>query len=315
MGITAIVLAGDRRASHPVFGMNKALLPLEGRAVIAHVVRTLADVDVIGTVCVVGPVDRLTAALASVPERPGQVRRILPQGRSLYDNVWHTFLRLVTGEEQPNEAAAARVHGDALVAVIAGDIPLATPCEVEDFLARADMTAWDYVVGLTPIEALEPYAPTAARMGVRMAALNVAEGGFRQNNLHLIRPFHVHRKYYVEEFYEARYQKEWWNAAVLMAKVFSHGGTIRALTYLARMQLAMRAQARGQERVAHWARRSVPMADVCATVGRMLRTRFTALVCPFGGAALDIDNEHDLAAMAENFRVWRGRLLREVHAA
>lgn len=316
MGFTTIVLAGDRTASHPVFGRNKSLLPLRGRPLVAHVVRTLMDVPAVDAVWVVGPEAKLRAALADLPPRAGQQRHIMPQGRTLYDNVWSTFLRILTDTPTPDEAALEAEFGDTTIAIIPGDIPLATAAEIEDFLDRADLTQHDYVLGLTPIEALQPFAPNRAHMGVRMAALNVAEGGFRQNNLHILRPFRVGNKHYVEEFYEHRYQKEWWNMFRIVATIATrHEGTLRAVMYVLRMQIAMRAQALRWPRIAAWARRGVHMDDVSAALSRLLRTRFTTLICPAAGAALDIDNEHDLAAMTENYTTWRQRLLRETYAA
>lgn len=316
MGLTMLVLAGDSRASHPVFGANKALLPIHGRALVAHVVRTLADVPQIDRVFVVGPPARLRVALAGVGRAPDQERRILPQGPTMYDNVMRTFLATLTDDATPDAAALADRHADAVIGAVAGDAPLLTAAETQDFLTRADMTRYDYVLGLTPIDALEPFTPSRQHSGVRMAALNVAEGGFRQNNLHVLRPFRIVNRHYLEEFYEARYQKQWWNALRLIASVaWKHEGTAEAVGYVIRMQMAMRAQYRGWEGVLRRARRGVTMADVSTAVGRLLRTRFTALVCPGPGAALDVDNEHDLASISAHFTEWRRRLLAADHAA
>lgn len=315
MGLTTIVLAGDSLASHPVFGRNKALLPVQGRALVAHVVRTLVDVPEVERVWIVGPADRLALALADVPVRPGQERHIVPQGRNLYANVWDTFLRTLTDEREPDLRRLERLYADTVIAVAGGDVPLLTAPEMRHFLAGANMDHADYVVGLTAIEALEPYAPQHERFGIRMAALNVAEGGFRQNNLHVVRPFRIANMEYMEEFYEHRYQKEWWNSIQLVLSLATkQRGTVRAITYLARMQAAMRAQQHGRLRLAERMRRGVRMADVCKTISHLLGTRFTTLVCPGAGSALDIDNEHDLVAIASNFTRWRHRLLAEAYA-
>ncbi len=315
MGVTTIVLAGDRLASHPVFGRNKALLPVQGRALVAHVVRALLDVPDVDRVCVVGPVDRLQAVLASVPTRADQERQLVPQGRTLYDNVWRAFLQTLGDGATPDAETLAGTHGDALVAIVTGDAPLLTAPEMNHFLRHADMERYDYVLGLTPIESLVPYAPKRRSLGIRMAALNVAEGGFRQNNLHMVRPFRVANKQHIEEFYEHRYQKEWWHALRLVASVvMQHEDTLRALEYLARMQVSMRAQLYGWPRLAARVRRGVRMADVCAVVSSLLHTRFATLVCPGAGSALDIDNEHDLVAMTTHFTEWHRHLLAGLYA-
>lgn len=315
MSLPTIVLAGDRTASHPIFGVNKALLPVAGRPLVAHVVRALADVPEVDRVIVVGPVDRVKAALANLPARADQERRIVPQGATMYANVWRGFLASLTDAAEPDSAQLEAQYPDAVAAVVTGDIPLITAADVQEFLNRANMREYDYVLGITPIEALAPYAPQQHHTGVHMAAINLAEGGFRQNNLHLIRPFRIANKHYVEEFYEARYQKEWWNAFRLIALIaLKHEGTFRAVNYAVCMQLAMRAQRLGRERITAWARRRVRMADVCDAVSRLLHTRFTTLPCPTVGATLDIDNEHDLVTMSTHFREWRKRLLAETYA-
>ena len=61
--LDAVVLAGDRGAYKPVGGENKALLQVEGIPVIAHVISALQRCRYVTRIFVVGPRERILAAL------------------------------------------------------------------------------------------------------------------------------------------------------------------------------------------------------------------------------------------------------------
>src|SRR5205809_2830273 len=92
--LDVIVTAGDRDASRPVLGDNKAFLPLAGVPIINYVLRAVDQARYTARIFVVGDTARLAAALA-VPPTPWcgtHPLYLLEQRNTLYENIWHAFL-------------------------------------------------------------------------------------------------------------------------------------------------------------------------------------------------------------------------------
>ena len=291
----AIVLAGDKRGSHPVFGANKNLLEVGGEPLVRHVVRTLLEVEQVEAIYVVGPEKETRAALAGLAARTDRPVQVVPQRETIVQNCWQGMRRALGAESTADLEGLKTEHADAVALVLPGDLPFLDPAEVRHFLRHADMRRYDYVVGLTPIETLDRVVDEAEVPELRKPALHMAEGRVRQNNLHLIRPFAIAHLEHFENFYEHRYQKELWNTLKMLWAVLRESGGISrpVLLYLA-AQAAMRFELMGFPRIAAWFRRKVPTASMCAAISRFSGCRFGVLKGPSAGAALDVDSERDL---------------------
>ena len=293
--VPAIVLAGDKRGSHPVLGANKNLLEVGGEPIVRHVVRTLLEVEEIAAVYVVGPEDAVRRALEGLAPPAHRPVLAVPQRETIVQNCWQGVRSALGAESTADLDGLKADHADAVALVLPGDLPFLDPAEVRHFLRHADMEHYDYVLGLTPIEALNRVLHEAKVPELQKSALHMAEGRVRQNNLHLIRPFAIAHLEYFERFYEVRYQKEFWNTVrVLWVLLRGSGGISRPVGYYLFAQAAMRADLMGFERIAAWFRRRVPTAGMCAAVSRFGGCRFGALTGPGAGAALDVDSERDL---------------------
>ncbi len=295
MAVPAIVLAGDRRGSHPVFGTNKNLLEVGGEPLVRHVVRSLLEVEEIAAIHVVGPPAEIASALSGLPENADRPLRIVPQRETLVQNCWAGFRRSLSDLQRPDPAQLERDHREAVGLFLPGDLPFLEADEVRYFLRQADLSRYDYLLGLAGMDPLDRVVTEAGVPELRKPALQMAEGRFRQNNLHLIRPHVVKHLAYFDRFYEVRYQKEFWNSLrVVLGVLRISGGVSRPVLYYLCAQLAMRAELAGLERLAAWLRRRVPMAKICAAMSRFTGCRFGFLAGPPAGAVLDVDTERDL---------------------
>ncbi len=293
--VPAIVLAGDRRGSHPVLGANKNLLEVGNEPIVRHVVATLLEVAEVAQVFVVGPEAELQRALAGLAGENGRRPHIVPQRETLVQNCWRGFRRCLGAGDGADLDHLKADHADAVALFLSGDLPLLDPGGVSHFLSLADMERHDYLLGLTRAETLERVLSEAGIPELRKPALQMAEGRMRQNNLFLIRPFAVRHLEYFDRFYEVRYQRELWNTVkVIWALLRASGGISRPLGYYLFAQAAMRADLVGLERLAAWFRRRVPMARVCAAMSRFMGCRFGFLTVASAGAVLDVDTEKDL---------------------
>jgi molybdopterin-guanine dinucleotide biosynthesis protein A len=186
--VPAIVLAGDKRGSHPVFGVNKNLLEVGGEPLVRHVVRTLLDVEGIDAIYAVGPQQEIERALDGIEYPTHRPVHVVRQRETIVQNCWQGLRRALGADGSADLEALKVDHADAVALVLPGDLPFLDPAEVRYLLQHADMEHYDYVLGLTPIEALDRVVHEAEVPELRKPALHMAEGRVRQNNLHLIRP-------------------------------------------------------------------------------------------------------------------------------
>ena len=219
-----VIAAGNRRASRAVLGTNKIVLPVAGAPVITHVLSAVERAECTDRIFVVGDVRELEQALASThsPFQGLCPLHLIEQYQTFYENVWEGFLRTLP-DYDPNarwQIYMDRPEVDKAVLFMSGDIPLATPQEIDAFVAACDLSRFDYFLGVTPETMLRAYYPRQGRPGITMSYFTLRNLRIRQNNLHLVRPFRLGNRFYIEKMYEYRYQKEWHNIAKLSWELF-----------------------------------------------------------------------------------------------
>ena len=148
-----------------------------------------------------------------------------------------------------------------------------------------------------------------------MASFNVAEGRFRQSNLHYVRPFRMGNRHYIEDMYENRYQKQIGSVIALgwriLSREFRHLWVIPVYLW---MHLAGWFERRGRLALSDRVRAGVPLATVERGLSALLQTRVATVVTALGGAAVDIDNEVDLAAAEKMLGPWKAYQTRTARA-
>jgi hypothetical protein len=308
--VPAVVTAGDRAAAKHVRGESKPYLVLEGRALVARVVAALQRVPEVSEVWVVGDAERLAAALEPVRAELRKPLHVVPQFRNLYENAWETYRRLLPGAGPAGRDPAGERDLDQRVLYLSADIPFATPQEISHFVRVGLSLACDYAVGLSSERSMEDFYPEAGAPGIRMAYFNLREGRFRQNNLHLVRPARLEHRFYIEEMYEHRHQRQFGQIAALAFRLWrTQQGGFRLLGNYLLLHAASIADRWGWRRVADWIRAAIPIARVERAVSSLLGTRFRFALTELGGAAVDIDNDEDWdAARARAAEWWKREL-------
>jgi GTP:adenosylcobinamide-phosphate guanylyltransferase len=305
--LPAIVTAGDRRAAKAVHGESKVYLEMGGLPLVAHVILALQRVPEVSEVWVVGNAARLEGVLGAERVRR-ELRKplhIVPQFRNLYDNAWQTFRRLLPGaEDKGRDPGPADLEQRVLY--LSGDLPFAQPQELSSFVQQGLALDVDYALGLVTEESMAAFYPKRPDdPGIRMAYFNVAEGRFRQSNLHLVKPARIVNRQYVEELYEHRYQKEFGNIVRLAWKLLrTEQGGVQIVFYYLLMHLAGIADRRGWRAVADRIRRGLPFRRIEAALSLLLRAQLRFVVTDIGGCGVDIDNEHDYDAARVRYDEW-----------
>ncbi len=307
MGIPAIVTAGDSRAAKAVYGKSKVYLEIDGLPLVAHVVCTLQDCPEIDAVWVVGDTSKLEAALGS--ERLKKLLckplYIVPQQRDLISNAWETYRRILSGnvlegrDPRPDEI-------DTEVFLLSGDIPLATAQEFSSFIQQSQALDIDYALGLCPAESLDVFRAKAPdETGIEVAYFNSRDGRFRQNNLHYARPARIGRLHRIEEMYELRHQRRFWNMFTLAVRLLAaRVGGFKIAVLFGLMHVAGIADRYGLTRLARLLARGVTLEIHRSTISRLLDTRFAFVITESGGCGLDIDTEEEYDAVCERFEEW-----------
>lgn len=308
MGIPAVVTAGDSRAAKAVYGESKVYLDVDGLPLVAHVVRALQDCPEIDAVWVVGDAARLEAALGveAVKSRLVKPLYIMPQQRDLISNCWESYRRILTGDP-----GVGRDPGpddlDREVLYLSGDLPLATPQEISSFVAQARASDSDYVLGLCPADAIDLFRPGEDdKPGIEVAYFNTRDGRFRQNNLHYARPARIGRRERIEEMYELRHQRRFWNMFTLtMRLLMSRVGGLKIAVLFGFMHLAGIADRNGYPRWARLLARPVTLEINRVTISKILDTRMVFAITEAGGCALDVDTEEEYDTICARFDDWR----------
>jgi len=306
VGITAIVTAGDRRAAKSVYGESKVYLPVAGQPLVVRVVSVLQQVPEVDEVWVVGNAARLQAVFP--PEVVSQLAKplhLLEQFRNLFENCWETYRRALPGAG-PEGRDPEGADLDFQVLYLSADLPFATPQEISDFIRKGQATGASYVLGLVPEESLEMFLPaTAGGVGIEVAYFNMREGRLRQSNLHLAKPGRMGARELIEEMYEHRHQRHFWNMIALGYKLFtSDGGGMRVAFFYALIHLGGLADRWGWRGLADWLRRVNALARTENAISRILKTRFEFVVTEQGGCAIDVDTEAEYDAVQARFREW-----------
>ena len=304
-----VIAAGNRRASRSVLGTNKIMLPVAGAPVITHVLSAVERAECTDRIFVVGDVRQLEQALASAhsPFQGLRPLRLIEQYHTFYENVWEGFLHTLPDydPEAGWQIYTNRPEADKAVLFISGDIPLATPQEIEAFVVACDLSRFDYFLGVTSESILQAYYPRRSRPGIRMAYFTLRDLRIRQNNLHLVRPFRLGNRIYIEKMYEHRYQKEWHNIAKLCWELFGkQRSSWRFIGAFLRLHVAGLLTRCGLAPFRPARSFFLDLPVVCNLISQLLDTRFAIVNTPYGGCTLDIDNAEHYAAICANFTAW-----------
>lgn len=307
MGIDAVIAAGDGKAARRVFKRNKALLDVAGKPIIRYIVEILLACRDIDRIVVVGPKERFEEVIGDLDVD------IVEQKRSLAENGWKGFLQTIPEYRKTRELTFDIIEGyrNKHALFLSGDIPLLSVQEVEEFISKCDMNSYDYVAGITSEEILKLFGPRKGRPGIKMATFHTRDGNFRQNNLHMARPFVLIESIdLVLKAYEYRYQKEFLNIVKTLIEIIRLGpGNIgKTLGMYLLLQICAGLDALGFGQLAHIMSFPVTLERVERILSRILKARCKIVETTVGGAALDVDNEKDFMILSVMYRDWLNQI-------
>jgi hypothetical protein len=229
----------------------------------------------------------------------------VPQQRDLISNCWETYRRILSGDpEQGRDPGPEDLDREVLY--LSGDLPIATPQEISAFIAQAQAFDVDYTLGLCSAESLDLFRPTKpGETGIELAYFNLRDGRFRQSNLHYARPARIGRRDRIEEMYELRHQRKFWNMFTLTLRLLlSRVGGLKIGVLFSFMHLAGVADRNGWPRLARLLARYVTLEINRSTIAKILDTRFAMAVTEAGGCAVDVDTEEEYDAINERYEEW-----------
>ena len=300
-----VLLAGDRRGAKSVFGKNKAFLEVKGIPSFIRVITALQKVKAVNEIRVVGPADEIRTLLekhADAWSGPKNVK-VLPQKDNIIENVWTAFIDSLPDYQEGKEAPAEQK--EKAVLVVAGDVPLLIPDEINEFISNCDTSRFDYYVGVVSDKTLSFFAPKKGRVGgVRLAFLPMKEINCRINNLHLLKPFKISNKYRIEDMYEHRYQRKLRNVLIFFLKIVRLEGVKSAALFYIAIQATLFFQRIGMIYISKMISSFLTIARFESIVGRILGTKISIAETTCGGAVLDIDSEADFKVINERFEEW-----------
>jgi CTP:molybdopterin cytidylyltransferase MocA len=304
-GIAAVVLAGDGKGSKAIKHDNKAFLEFRGEPVIIHVFRALQAAERVGCIVVVGPAGRLQTIIdaSNLPDRDRII--VVEQRQNVLENGKAGFVASLGIVYSPSLFHSLRQseHADTAALALTCDIPLVTPWEIDEMISASNMRKYDYCIGATKDDVMEPYYPSGDEPGIRMAYFHLNEGRCRPNNLHMVKPLKIHRMVFVEQMYLARYQKKFTNMfRLIMVFLFVGRWMFRATRLYFSLQFARSRYNRLKGgRLYERVRKTNRLSSYTRCAGGVMDMKMGCTFTSYGGATLDADNAKDLE-VAERMR-------------
>ena len=118
-------------------------------------------------------------------------------------------------------------------------------------------------------------------------------------------PVAIGRRERIEEMYEMRHQRRFWNMAMLAARLLlSRVGGLKIAVLFTFMHLAGVADRSGRPHLARRLARFVSLEHNRSTIGRILDTRFQLAVVESVGCTLDVDTEAEYDAIRTRYAEW-----------
>ena len=302
--VNAILLAGGKRASVPVRSDNKAFLVLKGLPLFIHVLRALKASRLVDTIVVVGPAERLGSELEKHDELDRV--RIVEERDNMIENfkVGHV-VALGLEDSVDFRSLKGTEHEDTPTLVVPSDIPLLTPGEVDEFISRSNPYEYDYSIGISSERVLSRYYPTGSLPGIRLIYFHVKEDLFRHNNLHLGKPLKFAHLDYIEKMYEWRYQTRLANILrIVFSMLFGGWRLLKGLRVIVLMQVSLYYDRHGHPKLSDRLRSLVGFTRLEEGIGNAIGAQVQIVYTHFGGAALDADNEKNLAAIEARYDEW-----------
>ena len=287
----ALILAGNRRAYVPVGRRNKALIHIDGRRLVEYVVHALDRSPLVKSITVIGNVRRLSFLKSELSlQKPLDV---IAQQENIVRNVLHGYEHIMPAHDAP-------------ILLATSDIPLLTPGEVTHFIEHSKFENYDYVMGLSSEQALEPFYPHGRKRGVRMSYLYFKQFTARINNLHIMNPSVVQHPEYAGILYSLRYQKRIGNFLRMIGELFKKDiPTFELAKWGIMLEFALQLDRFGLYKKAHDVGQAIDIKVLENVISRTLGMRFKTFCMDFGGAALDIDNHRDKITMGRRFKEWQ----------
>jgi GTP:adenosylcobinamide-phosphate guanylyltransferase len=302
--INAVLLAGDRRASIQLHNDNKAFLELKGVPVFIHVVRALKAAKLIDQIVIVGPAERINDELALCGIDCDVI--VVEQRENMIENFKAGYVASLGLDESVDFWSLKGSEYETVpVLVTPCDIPLLIPEEVDEFTRRSNMHEYDYSIGITSENILSHYHPSDGASGIRMIYFHVKEDLMRHNNLHIAKPLAIGHLDYIEKMYEWRYQTRLANIVRVLFSAVTHGLRFaKGIRVFILMQLSLYYDRHGHPKLADRVRSLVGFNRLAEGIGNAIGARVQIVYTHFGGAALDADNEQDLAVIDERYDEW-----------
>jgi GTP:adenosylcobinamide-phosphate guanylyltransferase len=306
--MNAILLAGDQKAPHPLYDINKAFLPLEGWPLFIHVLAALNQAPSVETIYIIGPRKQIMEEVEKALFAFLFTKKIevLEQKETLLENIQYAY------------TYAFGMHGNTPFSFgfnappalfLPSDIPLVTGYEIESFIANSDTNQYDYCLGVTSAEHLKPFYPRAKEPGIKMPYLYLKENAYRINNLHIARLCCSTAGSAIQTVYDHRHQKNIWNRIQMCRTLFKANYAKDLLVFYILAQVASLLSRLGLHRMALPFRQPLLLNRVEEAASAWLNMRFKAVETKIGGAALDIDDQATYKTITAVFTKWHAAMM------
>ncbi len=308
MEFDAIILAGEKEASIPVKGQNKAFIKFRDKYIVERVIEAVDACDTLRSITVVGPRRKLEDHLQGVSTR--KPFKIIEQGDNVFENVYLSGLSTFPEWEPGKPAAEIREKGDPekIIVGFTSDMPMLDPREIDAFARTMPRERADMIYGVTDHKLLEPFEPAGSDPGIKFIHISTKQIILRHSNIFAYRPlkFAEMLEVYIPLIYKLRYQRHPFNRLVALKEIFAFHMPFRFLWLFAKVQAASYMHNNGHYKMREILRKYVDVPTSEAVVSQdVFKSVFAIHETISVGPTLDIDDEESLNAFLVMYDRWR----------
>lgn len=301
--LDAIVLAGtDDNPRRMIKGQNKAFLEIGGQVLVRRVVEALLQVETVGQVFVVGPLQRLEAVLGGISPRV----TLVEQAGKMVANAWEA----IDASEAYQRELGRSEDPQRPILFLSCDLPLISPEAVADFICRcADEdtrvdSGYSMHCGVAEEVSLSQYYAANGKEGICRPYVNMAECRVRLANIYVGRPRTLTNQAFLQVGFEHRKAEKWKNVLFLIWHFLSQHGGFQAAWLAMRTQATLVSSKNPDSRIYKYLRKGNTAQRIVQACGRVLGGTVSMVITPYGGLSLDADNEDDFRVLSERFDDW-----------
>ncbi len=295
----ALVFAGDPAPSQNTQATPASFLRLEGRPLLLYVLVALDGVKAIDEIEVFGPQKEIMKVLENALPHFLFSKTIRVQTQAFQPA--HHLLSDVQSDDSEGDDALKMLSAIPSVLMLPGNIPLLTPGEIEAFLSKANLSNYDFALGLCKED---DALPKSASMHT-VHQFKIDGKAFRASNMVLARSLTKDSPFFNKEDDRDKGQSKT-NGNI---ELFTKGGETKSGTHCFSSLLETWLDDELRKKIETLSQNDLILEKLEESIQKHLNIKINIVLPEKGYSAISIENELEIEVLGTRLNDWREDLL------